>query len=45
MAIISLFGYLNRWYDSMSSTLEDLPIQAGDKYLKEDSNWDIGKHK
>ena len=45
MAVISLFGYLNRWNDSMSSTLEDLPIEAGNTYLKETSNWNVSKHK
>ena len=45
MAVISLFGYLNRWNDSMRSTLEDLPIEAGDRYLKDTSNWTLGKHK
>ncbi len=45
MAVVSLFGYLNRWNDSMGSTLEDLPIEAGNKYLKETNNWNVGKHK
>ena len=31
-AVIALFGYLNRWNDSMGSALEDLPIDAGNKY-------------
>ena len=43
-AVIALFGYLNRWNDSMGSTLEDLPIEAGKKYLK-NTSWNIGKHK
>jgi len=28
----------------MGSTLEDLPIEAGKKYLK-NTSWNIGKHK
>jgi len=44
MGVIALFGYLNRWNDSMGSTLEDLPISSGEKYLKKDG-WEIGKHK
>lgn len=44
MAVISLFGYLNRWNDSMGSALEELPIEAGDKYLG-NTDWEVGKHK
>ena len=43
-AVIALFGYLNRWNDSMGSALEDLPIDAGNKYLDK-TDWEIGKHK
>ena len=43
MGVIALFGYLNRWNDSMGSTLEDLPIQCGEKYL-EQTGWEVGKH-
>ena len=43
MAVIALFGYLNRWNDSMGSALEDLPIEAGEKYLAP-RGWDVGKH-
>ena len=42
-AVIALFGYLNRWNDSMGSTLEDLPIEAGEKYLN-NTDWVVGKH-
>ncbi len=44
MAVIALFGYLNRWNDSMGSTLEDLPISRGEKYLKDSTGWTVGKH-
>lgn len=44
MGVVALFGYLNRWNDSMGSALEDLPIEAGEKYLGE-TGWDVGKHK
>lgn len=44
MGVIALFGFLNRWNDSMGSALEDLPIQAGEKHLKQ-AGWEIGKHK
>lgn len=42
--VIALFGYLNRWNDSMGSVLEDLPIQAAGKHLKE-AGWVVGKHR
>ena len=44
MAVIALFGYLNRWNDSMGSALEELPIEAGEKYLG-GTDWEVGKHK
>lgn len=43
MAVIALFGYLNRWNDSMGSALEELPIEAGEKYLG-NTDWEVGKH-
>jgi hypothetical protein len=43
MAVIALFGYLNRWNDSMGSALEDLPIEAGERHLAA-RGWEIGKH-
>ena len=45
MGVIALFGFLNRWNDSMGSVLEDLPIEKGEKYLKEPTNWTSGKHR
>jgi uncharacterized peroxidase-related enzyme len=42
-AVVALFGYLNRWNDSMGSVLEDLPIEAGEKHLKK-TGWEVGKH-
>lgn len=43
-AVIALFGYLNRWNDSMGSALEDLPVSAGEKYLG-NTDWEVGKHR
>lgn len=43
VAVIALFGYLNRWNDSMGSALEELPIQAGEEHLGQ-TGWDVGKH-
>lgn len=42
-AIVSLFGFLNRWNDSFATTLENEPLQAGKTYLNK-SGWEIGKH-
>ena len=33
MGVIALFGFLNRWNDSMGSALEDLPIEKGKNIL------------
>ena len=45
MGFIVLFGFLNRWNDSIGSPLEDLPIEKGEKYLNKTTNWTPGKHK
>ena len=45
MSVIAFFGFLNRWNDSMGSALEDLPIEKGEKYLEETTNWTPGKHR
>jgi len=44
LGVISLFGYLNRWNDSMGTVLEDGAIESGNQYL-EKTGWEIGKHK
>ena len=41
VAVISLFGYLNRWNDTMASTLEDTPVNFATNNLP---SWEIGKH-
>ncbi|MBL4543890.1 MAG: carboxymuconolactone decarboxylase family protein [Rhodobacteraceae bacterium] len=43
MGVIALFGYLNRWNDSMGSALEDLPIAAAEQRLGP-TGWHVGKH-
>lgn len=43
LGVISLFGYLNRWNDSMGTTLEEGAIESGNKYLAK-TGWEIGKH-
>lgn len=44
MGVIALFGYLNRWNDSMGSALEDLPVSAAETYLGP-TGWNVGKHR
>lgn len=40
---ISVFGFLNRWNDTMATELESTPIKYGEAHLA-DSGWEIGKH-
>ena len=44
LGVISLFGYLNRWNDSMGTEMEDGAVQTGEKYLTQ-RGWSVGKHK
>lgn len=44
MGVVALFGYLNRWNDSMGSALEDLPISKGEARLAGATGWQVGKH-
>ena len=43
VAVISLFGWLNRWNDTLATELEDEPLHFGSKHL-EDHGWEPGKH-
>ncbi len=43
LAAISLYGFLNRWNDSMATDLEASPKALGDKVLKK-GGWTGGKH-
>jgi uncharacterized peroxidase-related enzyme len=44
MGVVALFGYLNRWNDSMGSALEDLPLSRGEARLAPVTGWSVGKH-
>lgn len=44
LGVISLFGYLNRWNDSMGTTMESGAVDAGERLLKDNSSWVRGKH-
>ena len=43
VAVISTFGFLNRWNDTMGTPLEEEPIHVGGKYLAA-HGWSVGKH-
>lgn len=44
LGVIALFGFLNRWNDSMATSLEQPAEAAGQKYLAAE-NWSKGKHR
>ena len=43
LEVVSLFGYLNRWNDSMGTTLEEDAIDSGNKILGK-HGFEVGKH-
>lgn len=43
LGVIALFGYLNRWNDSMGTTMEDGAVDAGQRLLN-NTSWQRGKH-
>ena len=43
MGVIALFGYLNRWNDSMGTQMEEGAIESGKQHLTGDG-WEVGKH-
>lgn len=43
LGVISLFGYLNRWNDSMATSIENGAVESGNQYL-EKHGWNEGKH-
>jgi uncharacterized peroxidase-related enzyme len=43
VGVIALFGFLNRWNDTLATPLEDEPIAVGEKYLAP-HGWTAGKH-
>ncbi|WP_420401331.1 carboxymuconolactone decarboxylase family protein [Flagellimonas sp.] len=43
LGVISLFGYLNRWNDSMGTSIEDGAVESAEQYLG-DIGWEKGKH-
>lgn len=43
-AVVSLFGFMNRWNDTMATPLEPEPIAVGHTYLAT-RGWTPGKHR
>jgi len=44
VATISLFGFLNRWNDTMATEIEELPAMVATKTIGKTFNWEAGKH-
>ena len=42
LAVVSIFGFLNRWNDSMATELEDIPTRFATETLG--ASWEAGKH-
>lgn len=43
LGVISLFGYLNRWNDSMGTDIEEDAVESGNQYLGK-HGFEVGKH-
>lgn len=44
VAAVALFGFLNRWNDTMATDIEDLPAAVAEATLGESFSWERGKH-
>lgn len=44
VGVISLFGFMNRWNDTMATPLEEEPLEVADKHLAS-HGWEPGKHR
>jgi alkylhydroperoxidase family enzyme len=44
VASIALFGFLNRWNDTMATELEELPAQVASDMIGASFGWEAGKH-
>jgi uncharacterized peroxidase-related enzyme len=44
VATIAMFGFLNRWNDTMGTPLEDKPMTDGERFLAR-GGWTPGKHR
>ena len=44
LAVVGLFGFLNRWNDSMATHLENVPAAFANRTIGQ-HGWDAGKHR
>lgn len=44
VASLALFGFLNRWNDTMATELEELPANVAESMLGNTFGWEAGKH-
>ena len=44
IASVALFGFLNRWNDSMATELEELPAEVARNTIAASTGWEAGKH-
>lgn len=43
VGVIALFGFLNRWNDTLATRLEDSPLAFAEAHLKA-KGWEVGNH-
>lgn len=43
LGVIGMFGFFNRWNDSMATPLEEEPLTVAARLIG-DKGWDVGKH-
>jgi uncharacterized peroxidase-related enzyme len=43
IGVVAMFGFLNRWNDTLATPLEDTPLDFGEKHLAR-QGWNAGKH-
>lgn len=43
LALVAYFGFLNRWNDTMATSLEPIPLAVGEKHMA-GGGWTPGKH-
>lgn len=44
VAVIAMFGFLNRWNDTMATTLEDEAVTFAERELAPTTGWHVGRH-
>ncbi|TMK59842.1 MAG: carboxymuconolactone decarboxylase family protein [Actinobacteria bacterium] len=43
LAVVGLFGFLNRWNDTMATALEEIPLELASRAYRD--HWEAGKHR